>query len=320
MIFMRIYLIFQEVYNLSKREELNLEKGILELLQQRILVIDGAMGTMLQEKGLKSGDSPETWNITHPEVVRQIHTAYLEAGADIILTNTFGANSIKLMKFNQQHQSKEINQQGVKLAREAVDSFKEKDSIEAFVAGSVGPTGEILEPCGPLKNEEVYHSYQEQIKVMASFGVDLIVLETFYNLDEINIALRAVKENSDLPVFASMTFEEGLKTIYGITPEKAVGVLFEEGADGVGANCGSGPEVLYQILSRMRIITDALLLVEPNAGIPYLENNKVIYPASPQKMAEYAEKFAQLKVNIIGGCCGTTPEHIKAMRQKIKSR
>ncbi len=303
---------------MSKREESNLEKDVLKLLDQRILVIDGAMGTMLQEKGLKSGDCPETWNITHPEVVRQIHAEYLEAGADIILTNTFGANSIKLMKFNQQHQTKEINQQAVKLAREAVDIYKEKHSVEAFVAGSVGPTGEILEPCGPLKNNEAYQSYLEQVEVMASSGVDLIVLETFYNLDEIEIALRAVKENSDLTVFASMTFDDSLKTIYGISPEKAVGVLFEEGADGVGANCGSGPEVLYQILSRMRIITDARLLVEPNAGIPYLENNKVIYPASPEKMADYAEKFAKLRVNIIGGCCGTTPKHIRAISQTIK--
>lgn len=299
-------------------EKISSEGKILRLLEQKILVIDGAMGTMLQENGLKSGECPETWNITHPEVVRKIHSDYLEAGADIILTNTFGANGNKLMKCNEQHQLKEINEQAVKLAREAVDSYCKENSVEAFVAGSVGPTGEILEPCGTLKNEEAYQGYQDQIKVMASAGVDMIVLETFYNLDEIKIALKAVKENSDLTVFASMTFDESLKTIYGISPEKAVEELFEEGADGVGANCGSGPEWLYQVLTRMRIITDAPLLVEPNAGIPYLEDNKVIYPASPQKMAEYAEKFAQLRVNIIGGCCGTTPEHIKAIAQKIK--
>lgn len=292
---------------------------ILRLLDQRILVIDGAMGTMLQENGLESGECPELWNMTHPEIVSKIHNAYLDAGADIILTNTFGANGIKLGKYNQHHQLEEINQQAVKLAREAVDGYKEKYSLEEiFVAGSVGPTGEILEPYGPLKSEEVYRGYRDQITEMASSGVDMIILETFYNLDEIKIALKAVKENSDLVVFASMSFDENLKTIYGITPEKAVEALFQEEADGVGANCGSGPEVLYQILSRMRTITDAPLLVEPNAGIPYLENNSVIYPASPREMADYAEKFAQLKVNIIGGCCGTTPEHIKAIVQKIK--
>ena len=300
------------------KEEVSLESDVLRLLGERILVIDGAMGTMLQENGLKSGEFPETWNITHPEVVRKIHSDYLKAGADIILTNTFGANGIKLMKFNQQNQLKDINEEAVKLAREAVDSYCKEYSVEAFVAGSVGPTGEILEPYGPLKNREAYQGYQDQIKVVVSAGVDMIVLETFYNLDEIKIALKAVKENSDLTVFASMSFDDNLKTIYGISPEKAVEELIREEADGVGANCGSGPELLYQVLTRMRIITDAPLLVEPNAGIPYLDNNKVIYPASPQEMAEYAEKFAKLKVNIIGGCCGTTPEHIKAIADKIK--
>lgn len=300
------------------RENIYLESDILRLLNYRILVIDGAMGTMLQENGLKPGECPEMWNITHPEVVRKIHDSYLEAGADIILTNTFGANRIKLMKFEQQHHLEEMNKQGVKLAQEAIDHYRKRHDTDVFIAGSVGPTGEILEPYGPLKNNEAYHGYQDQIKVMDSIGIDLIVLETFYNLDEIKIALKAVKENSNLIVFASMTFDESLKTIYGITPEKAVEVLFQEGADGVGANCGSGPEVLYQVMSRMRAITDARLIVEPNAGIPYLENNKVIYPASPQEMAEYAEKFYQLRVNIIGGCCGTTPEHIKAITQKIK--
>ncbi|HKK82842.1 MAG TPA: homocysteine S-methyltransferase family protein [Atribacterota bacterium] len=300
------------------REENISGGGILELLSQKILVIDGAMGTMLQENGLKSGECPEMWNISHPEIVRKIHTSYLEAGADIILTNTFGANGVKLMKMKQQHQLKEINRQAVKLDREAVDSYKKNHPGPVFVAGSVGPTGEILEPLGPVKNSEAYQGYQDQIKEMVSAGVDMIILETFYDLAEIKTALRAVKENSDLPVFASMSFDESLKTIYGISPEKAVEELFEEEADGVGANCGSGPELLYQVLTRMRIITDAPLLVEPNAGIPYLENNKVVYPASPQEMAKYAEKFVQLKVNIIGGCCGTTPEHIKAIAQKIK--
>ncbi|MBN2285920.1 MAG: homocysteine S-methyltransferase family protein, partial [Tissierellales bacterium] len=251
------------------REKISSEGRILKLLEHNILVIDGAMGTMLLENGLKSGECPEMWNITHPEVVRKIHAAYLEAGADIILTNTFGANGVKLKKFNQQDQLKKINQQAVRLAREEVNHYSEKHFIEAFVAGSVGPTGDILEPCGPLTNSEAYQGYQDQIKVMASSGVDLIVLETFYNLDEIKIALKAVKENSDLVVFASMSFDDSLKTVYGISPEKAVEVLFEEGADGVGANCGSGPEVLYQVLYRMRVITDSPLIVEPNAGLPY---------------------------------------------------
>lgn len=305
---------------LNSEENISGSNGnILELLKQRILVIDGAMGTMLQENGLKAGECPELWNITHPEIVKKIHLSYLEAGADIILTNTFGGNGTKLKKLKHHQELEEVNKQGAKLAREAVESYRKDHPGEFFVAASIGPTGEILEPCGDLSIEEAYQGYQDQIKAMSFFGLDMVVLETFYNLDEIKIALRAVKENSDLPVFASMTFDESLKTIYGISPEKAVKELFKEEADGVGANCGSGPKLLYQILTKMRMITDAPLLVEPNAGVPYLENNKVIYPASPQEMAEYAEKFAILKVNIIGGCCGTTPEHIKAIAEKIKN-
>jgi len=311
--------LIQEVSDVVKREKIRSEAKILKLLEHRILVIDGAMGTILQENGLKPGECPEMWNITHPEVVRKIHYDYLEAGADIILTNTFGANGVRLKKLNLYDQLKKMNQEAVRLAREAVNAWQEKYSQdEVFVAGSVGPTGEILEPCGSVKNEEAYQGYQDQVAVMTASGVDLIVLETFFNLDEIKIALKAVKENSDLVVFASMSFDDSLKTIYGISPEKAVETLFEEGADGVGANCGSGPEVLYQVLYRMRAITDAPLIVEPNAGLPYLEGSRMIYPASPKKMAEFTEKFAQLKVNIIGGCCGTTPEHIKAIAQKIK--
>ncbi|MDD3655782.1 MAG: homocysteine S-methyltransferase family protein [Atribacterota bacterium] len=291
----------------------------LELLSQRIMVIDGAMGTMLQEYGLTAGECPEMWNITHPDIVKKIHTFYLEAGADIILTNSFGGNGLKLQKFGHKDKLQEFNQQAVKIARKAIDNYSKVHPAPLFIAGSVGPTGEILEPYGPVKNEEVYATYQEQIKVLASSGVDLIVLETFYNLDEIKIALKVVKENTSLPVFASMSFDESLKTIYGITPEKSIEVLFQEGTDGVGANCGSGPDVLYQVVSRMRTITDAPLLVEPNAGVPYMENNKVIYPATPHEMSEYAEKFIKLRVNIIGGCCGTTPEHIRAIAQKVKN-
>lgn len=299
-------------------EKNNLNINILDLLKQKILVIDGAMGTMLQKNGLKSGECPELWNITHPEVVKQIHTSYLEAGADIILTNTFGANGIKLLKLKQQDKLQEINRQAVILAKEAADNFRKKYFEPVFVAGSVGPTGEILEPIGPLKSSEAYQGYQDQIKEMVSAGVDIVILETFYDLAEIKIALRAVKENTDLPVFASMTFDDSKKTIYGVTPEEAVEELFKEEADGVGANCGSGPELLYKILTRMRIITDSLLLVEPNAGMPYLKDNKVVYPATPEEMAQYAEKFAKLNINIIGGCCGTTPEHIKAIAKRVK--
>jgi len=301
-----------------EEKKIEVKRDFLTLLNQGIMVIDGAMGTMLQQYGLKAGEIPEMWNIAHPDIVRKIHTSYLEAGADIILTNTFGANGIKLQKVGCRDKLPELNKEAVKLAREAVDKFREVHQVPIFIAGSIGPSGEILGPCGLIKDEEALAGYKEQVQVLASSGIDFILLETFYDLNEIGIALKAVKEICDLPVFASMTFDESLKTIFGISPEKAVKVLFQEGADGVGANCGSGPETLYKVLSQMRAMTDAPLLVEPNAGIPYIDNNRIIYPATPQEMAEYAEKFVQLRVNIIGGCCGTTPEHIRAIAEKVK--
>lgn len=299
-------------------EKKNTGEDIMELLEKRIIILDGAMGTMLQEKGLKAGECTEMWNLDHPDVIKRIHTSYLEAGADIVLTNTFGANGVKLRKLKIEEKLQVMNQQAVRLAREAADEYKNETSSTVFVAGSIGPTGEILEPYGPIKHEDTYTGYRDQIEAMVSVGLDLVILETFYNLDEIKIALKAVKENSDLIVFASMSFDDNLKTVYGVTPEKAVEVLFQEGADGVGANCGSGPEVLYRVLSKMRLMTNAPLMVEPNAGIPYLENNRVVYPATPEEMADYSEKFAQLKVNMIGGCCGSTPEHIQAIARRIK--
>lgn len=304
---------------MEKENKKDLGDDFLTLLNQRIMVIDGAMGTMLQQYGLKAGETPEMWNIVHPDIVKKIHSSYLEAGADIILTNTFGANGIKLQKAGHRNKLPELNREAVRLAREAVDKYREVHPVPIFIAGSIGPSGEILGPCGMIKDEEVLDGYLEQVKVLVSTGIDFILLETFYDLNEITIALKAVKEICDLPVFASMTFDESLKTIFGISPEKAAKVLFQEGADGVGANCGSGPETLYKVLSQMRVITAAPLLVEPNAGIPYIDNNRIIYPATPQEMAEYAEKFVQLRVNIIGGCCGTTPEHIKAIAEKVKN-
>ena len=298
----------------------NNKKNILELLKQQVKIIDGAMGTMLQSNGLKASDCPEMWNINHAHVVQQIHYDYLKAGADIILTNTFGANGIKLRKFDQEERITEINQQAIQLACKALDDYQKKEKNDRFLAVSIGPTGDILEPYGTRKKDDAYQGYQNQVKAINETLVDMIILETFYNLDEIKIALRAVKENSHLPVFASMSFDKSLKTIYGISPEIAVETLLEEGADGIGANCGGGPEILYDVMIKMRPITDAPLLVEPNAGMPYLKNNQVIYPASPQKMAEYANQFKQLGINMIGGCCGTTPEHIKAMVLKIREK
>ena len=297
---------------------MNIKEEIKEQLNKRPLLLDGAMGTMLQSYDLRSGECPEEWNISHPQVVQKIHQEYIKAGADVILTNTFGANRIKLSSFNKQNDVIEINKLAVKIAKEVIKSVREPER-KVLLAASVGPTGKILEPYGDLKVSEVYKNYKEQAVILEKAGVDLIILETFYDLEEIKAALKAVKENTDLMVIASMTFDNNLKTIYGIDPERAVMVLENEGADGVGANCGTGPEVLYKVLKIMKKVSKTYLMVEPNAGMPELVKGKVVYPASPKIMTEYTEKFVKLGINLIGGCCGTTPLHIKAMSNKIKN-
>ena len=294
----------------------SIKEEIKKQLSKRPLLLDGAMGTMLQKYCLKQGDCYEEWNISHPQVITKIHQEYINAGADIILTNTFGANRIKLSNFSRENDTLKINELAVNIAKDAIN--KERSSKKRiFIGGSVGPTGKILEPYGDLKVSEVYKNYQEQVVILEKVGVDLIILETFYDLEEIRAALKATKENTNLMVIASMTFDKNLKTIYGVGPEKAVKVLESEGTDGVGANCGTGPEVLYEVLKMMKKTSKTYLLVEPNAGIPEFIEGKIIYPVSPKIMADYTEKFIQLGVNMIGGCCGTTPLHIQAMSDKI---
>ncbi|GAB4113559.1 MAG: hypothetical protein Kow00103_05780 [Candidatus Caldatribacteriota bacterium] len=301
-------------------ESKRIKEEIKKRLKQGPLLLDGAMGTMLQSYGLSSGFCPEEWNLSNPEIIKDIHQQYLRAGAEIILTNTFGANRIKLNNFQLGDSVKKINIAGVKLAKEAIQQVlaSEKNKI-IFVAASLGPTGKLLEPYGELKKEEAYDNYKEQISILDQVKVDLLILETFFDLEEIKLALQAAKENSNLMVIASMTFTQNIKTIYGISPERAVKELEAEGADGVGANCGAGPEVLYSVLEEMKKYSNSYLLVEPNAGMPELMEGKVSYPTDPDTMAFFAQKFSQLGVNFIGGCCGTTPLHIKAISDKIKN-
>jgi len=295
---------------------MDIKEEIKEQLNSRTLLLDGAMGTMLQLNGLKSGECSEGWNISHSQIVQKIHQEYIQAGTDIILTNTFGANRIKLRSFGREINILKINETAVNIAKDAIEKERSLGK-RIFVAGSLGPTGKILEPYGDLKVSEVYKNYKEQAVILGTAGVDLIILETFYDLEEIRAALKAVKENTGLMVIASMTFDKNLKTIYGVDPERAVIVLENEGADGVGANCGTGPEVLYKVLKMMKKVSKTYLTVEPNAGMPELVKGEVVYPASPKKMADYTEKFLKLGLNLIGGCCGTTPSHIKAMSAKI---
>lgn len=299
------------------KSDTSIKEEIKQQLDKRPLLIDGAMGTMLQKYGLKSGECSEEWNISHSQVVKNIHQEYVKAGADIILTNTFGANRIKLSNFGRENYTLKINEIAVNIAKEAINKERSLKK-RIFIAGSVGPTGKILEPYGDLKVSEVYKNYKEQAVTLEKAGVDLIILETFYDLEEIKAALKATKENTNLMVVASMTFDKNLKTIYGVDPEKAVIDLEDEGTDGIGANCGTGPEVLYKVLKIMKEVSKTYLMVKPNAGIPEFVEGKVVYPASSKVMSDYAEKFIRSGISLIGGCCGTTPLHIKAMSDKIR--
>ena len=298
------------------KSNISIKEEIKEQLNKKPLLLDGAMGTMLQDYGLRQGDCPEEWNISHSQLVKKIHREYIKAGSDIILTNTFGANRIKLSNFNKENEILKINKLAVDIAKETINEEKNLKK-KIFIAGSIGPTGKILEPYGNLTLEEVYKNYEEQTVILMESGIDLLILETFYDLEEIKTALKAIKENTNLMVIASMTFDKNLKTIYGIDPKKAVIVLETEGADGVGANCGTGPEIIYDVLKIMKNVSKTYLLVEPNAGLPEYIEGKIIYRTSPEIMADYTENYIKLGVNMIGGCCGTTPLHIKAMSGKI---
>lgn len=290
----------------------------LERIQQDILISDGAMGTNLQAKGLEIGEVPEKWNITHPDKVKEIHQSFIDAGSDIILTNTFGGNRIKLARKNYGDKVKEFNVAGVQIAREVADP------ADVFVAASIGPTGEFLEPLGTYSFEAMTEIFAEQIEAVVSAGVHLIIVETMTALNEEKAAISAAKENSNLPIAATMSFDraaQGYRTIMGVEPGTAACKLRDAGADIVGANCGSvDMKDMSKILSKMIDAIDpedSLFIAQTNAGVPQLVDGKTVFPDTPENMAKHAPALAEIGVNIIGGCCGTTAEHIRQIKQAV---
>jgi len=273
----------------------------------RILVCDGALGTMIQEAGLPPGACPELWNLEAPETIGEIHRAYVEAGARIIESNTFGANSLKLADYGLQDQSYELARAGAELARQAAGD-------RALVAGSVGPTGGLVQPMGPFSYDELEDTFALQIRGLAEGGADLILIETMMELSECKAAVTAARRVApDLPVIAQMTFGEDGNTVMGTSPETAALVLEALGADYVGVNCSTGPEGLLEVVRRMGRVTRLPLSVQPNAGMPVLEEGRTIYRATPEHMARYASDFVRAGAAVLGGCCGTRPEHIRAI-------
>lgn len=278
-----------------------------------IIICDGAMGTLLQERGLPLGVAPEEWNLTHPEVVAQIHEEYVEAGADIVETNTFGGNRLKLSLFNLGEKVEEINREAIRIAKEAVKG-------RAFVALSVGPTGKLLEPWGDLPFDEAVKIYKEQMYYASKENPDFAILETFTDLQELKSAIIAAQDVGIFPI-CTMTFEASGRTIMGVAPEKELEELSKLGIKIMGTNCGTGPEDMLKIVEKFRENRppDVFLIVQPNAGVPKLVGGKTVFDASPQTMADYAKKYVELGVNIVGACCGSTPEHIRAIKERIKS-
>jgi len=285
-----------------------------ERMDKRILIYDGAMGTLLQSAGMQPGECPEMWNIDHPEAVMSIHEAYFRSGSDLVLTNSFGGSSIKLAEYHLGDMAYEINRAAGQIAKAA--SLKHG----GLAVGTIGPCGQFIEPYGRMTFDRVFDSFKEQARGLVDGGVDAINVETMADLSELRAAMIAVKEVTSLPVICQMTFADRNRTVLGTDPTTAVTVMEGLGADVVGANCSGGPQELYPVLEEMAKITHLPLVVKPNAGLPQLIHGKTVFPATPAMMAEYAERFAQLGVAIIGGCCGNTPAHIQAISNQIGKR
>ena len=282
----------------------------LQAINEKVLVLDGAMGTMLQERGLAPGASPEGMNLEQPDVVEAVHRAYVAAGADIVVTNTFGGNRPKLANYGLQERVREINRAGVEICRRAAEAA-------TFVAASVGPTGRFLEPVGDAGFDEMVEIFSEQIAALAEAGADLLSFETFLDIRELRAAIIAAKSVCDLPLMALMTFDDGGRTVLGTPPEAAAVTLDALGVDVIGSNCGLGIDGIYQILKKMRTVTNLPLIAQANAGLPELREGVTIFPGTPEEMTAYHQRLIALGVRVVGGCCGTTPAHIEAMQKAL---
>lgn len=288
--------------------------NLLETLTQKTILADGAMGTMLHARGVGFDKCFDELNLTNPAAVAEVHREYIEAGAELIITNTFGANRFKLSKHGLQEDVTEINRAGVELAKRVVAaSFK-----DVWIAGDIGPLGVRIAPYGRVKPEEAREAFAEQVKALAGSGADLIIIETMSDLYEIKEAITAAKEHSSLPIIASVTFTRDDRTLLGDDPAKVAHRLASAGADVIGVNCSGGPSQLLRILKQMRQAEpNAKFWVKPNAGWPEQVSGRIMYPADAEYFGDYALLFREAGANIVGGCCGTTPQHIAAMKKSL---
>jgi methionine synthase I (cobalamin-dependent) len=279
------------------------------------VVADGAWGTELQKLGLEPGSSPDSWNILHPDSVAEVATSYLDAGAGIILTNTLGGNRFILARHGLEDQLAEINLRGAQISQEAAGH-------RALLFGSMGPTGKLL-ITGEVTEEELFESYRRQSEALWRGGVDALLIETMVDIDEMKIAARAARDATPLPLVLSITFgfgKEKMQTMMGVTPEQAVAEMEGSGAWIVGANCGIGPELYVEVCRRMRMVTSRPIWVKANAGIPQMQGDSLVFPQDPETFAGFAIQLRNAGANVIGGCCGTSPDHIRCLVARLGLR
>lgn len=285
-----------------------------KLSKEKVLVSDGAIGSLLFEKGLNPGDCPERFNLERPEILAEIALSYLQAGADIIQTNTFGASPLKLSDYDLDDKTEEINKKAVEIVKQIVDS-------KALVSGSVGPTGKMLLPYGDIEPVAMKDNYKKQIGTLIESGVDLLCIETMTDLNEAVIAVESAREiSSDIPIIITMTFDvipQGCVTIMGNKISEVCAKLEEAGANVIGSNCGNGTKNMITIAKEFIANSQLPIIIQSNAGIPTIIDDQVIYQETPEEFADFTKILLELGVSIIGGCCGTTPNHIRAIRQTV---
>ncbi len=287
-----------------------------QIKQGKTMVSDGAWGTFLQQKGMQPGECPEEWNLSHPDDVFDIAKSYIEAGADMVETNSFGGTIFKVEKYGLADKVFELNKAAAEISRKAAG--------DKFVLGSVGPTGKIL-MMGDVTEEELYEAFKTQVQGLEAGGVDAIMIETMTDLDEARLAIKAAKENTNCEVFCTMTFEKTVngdyRSMMGIAPTDMVNTLIDAGAELIGANCGNGIEDMIGIVKEIRKANkDIPVLVHANAGMPIYDDGKTVFPETPDEMANLIPKIIDAGANIIGGCCGTTPDHICRVREEVDKR